>query len=250
MKRVTRSSSIKILAGLPPVKRPRTDNSAEDFAWPCKLRLRSSSSTFSSQPFSPVGPDETFQAASPIAPSRNKYIYEPEGVICKKYEPVYKKRNQKIRSCPNPVTLLNAIEKIKQCAKEKEKYKDLYHEILDKDLIAAEFKCHKERKKNITRSTKEKTLNQKGNPRGDFSKVANYIDKYVLSMNQVVGLNALMEIYFDTDYEGLPSTLRKRISRLKIRLLNYYGDQIMILKTTSNSSVLVINSAIVKKKSL
>ena len=67
-------------------------------------------------------------------------------------------------------------------------------------------------------------------------------------MNQVVGLNALMEIYFDTDYEGLPSTLRKRISRLKIRLLNYYGDQIMILKTTSNSSALVINSAIVKNK--
>ena len=102
---------------------------------------------FSSQTFSLVGPDETFQAALPIVPSRNKYIYEPEGVICKKYEPVYKKRNQKIRSYPNPVTLLNAIEKIKQCAKEKEKYKDLYHEILDKDLIAAEFKCHKERKK-------------------------------------------------------------------------------------------------------
>ena len=67
-------------------------------------------------------------------------------------------------------------------------------------------------------------------------------------MNQVVGLNALMEIYFDTDYEGLPSTLRKRIFRLKIRLQNYYGDQIMILKTTSNSSALVINSAIVKNK--
>ena len=67
-------------------------------------------------------------------------------------------------------------------------------------------------------------------------------------MNQVVGLNALMKIYFDTDYEGLPSTLRKRIFRLKIRLQNYYGDQIMILKTTSNSSALVINSAIVKNK--
>ena len=67
-------------------------------------------------------------------------------------------------------------------------------------------------------------------------------------MNQVVGLNALMEIYFDTDYEGLPSTLRKRIFRLKIRLQNYYGDQIMILKTTSNSSALVINSAIVRNK--
>ena len=111
----------------------------------------------------------------------------------------------------------------------------MYHEILDKDLIAAEFKCHEECPKNLTRSTKEKSLNQKGNPSGDFSKVANYIDKYVSSMNQVVGLNALMEIYFDTDCDCLPPTMRKRRSRFKIRLLNCYGDQIMILETTSNA---------------
>ena len=151
MKRHTRSSLSELLTGLRPVKRPRTDNSVEDFAKPCKLRLRSSSNTFSSPSLSPLGPstfsspsplhtDETFQAASPIAPSRNKY--GSECIICKKYELVCKKRNQKIRSYPNPVTLLNAAEKIKQCAKDKEKYKDLYHEILDKDLIVAEFKCH------------------------------------------------------------------------------------------------------------
>ena len=142
MKRLTRSSSSELLTGLPPVKIPRTDNSAEGFAKPWKLRLRGSLSTFSSPPLSPLGPNGTFQATSPIAPSRNKYIYGPECVICKKYELVYKKRNQKIRSYPNPVTLLNAAEKIKQCAKDKEKYKDLYHEILDKDLIVAEFMCH------------------------------------------------------------------------------------------------------------
>ena len=61
-------------------------------------------------------------------------------------------------------------------------------------------------RKHVTRSTQEKSLNQKGNPSGDFSKVANYIDIYVLSMNQVVGLNALMEIYFDTDCDPLSST--------------------------------------------
>ena len=68
-------------------------------------------------------------------------------------------------------------------------------------------------------------------------------------MNQVVGLNVLMEIYFDTDCDCLASTLRKRRSRLKIKLLNYYGDQIMILETTSDSSAVVINSASVKKQS-
>ena len=70
----------------------------------------------------------------------------------------------------------------------------------------------------------------------------------MLSMNQVVGLNALMEIYFDTDCDCLPSTLRKQRSRLKIRLLNYYRNQIMIFETTSSSSAVVINSANVKYK--
>ena len=83
---------------------------------------------------------------------------------------------------------------------------------------------------------------------GNFSKVESYIDKYALSMNQVVGLNALMEIYFDTDCDCLPSELRKCRSILKIRLLNYYRDQIMILKTTSNSSAVVISSASAKNK--
>ena len=115
------------------------------------------------------------------------YIYVPECVTCKKYELFYKKRNQKIRSYPNPVTLLNAAEKIKQCAKEKEKYKDLYHEILDKDLIAAEFNSHEECPKNLRRSTKEKSLNQKGNPSGDFSKVANYIDKQTCAIHESGG---------------------------------------------------------------
>ena len=141
-----------------------------------------------------------------------------------------------MRSYPNPVTLLNAAEEMKQCAKEKEKCKDLYHEILDKDLIAAEFKYHEECKKNL------------GNPRGDFTKVANFINKYVISVNQVVGLNALMEIYFDTDCGCLRSTLRKQRSSLKIRLLNYYGDQIIILEITSNSSAVIIKSVSVKNK--
>ena len=57
LKILTKSSSNKLLAGLPPVKRPRNDNSAEDTAKPCKVCLRSSASTFSSAPVSPLGPD-------------------------------------------------------------------------------------------------------------------------------------------------------------------------------------------------
>ena len=100
LKRLTRSSPSKLLAGLPPVKRPGLDNSAEDSAKPCKLRLRSSSSTFSSPPRSPLGPDEIFHLASPIVPSQNKYICGPESVICWKYELVYKKKKSKDKKLP------------------------------------------------------------------------------------------------------------------------------------------------------
>ena len=125
---------------------------------------------------------------------------------------------------------------------------DLYHEILDKDLIAAKFKFHEECRKNLTRSNKEMSINQRGNPSGDFSKVASYIDKFVLSMHQAVGWNALIKIYFDKDCDCLSSTMRKRRSRLKIRLLSYYGDQIMKLETKSNSSAVATNSASVKPR--
>ena len=40
-KRLTTSSSSKLLAGPPHVKRSHTDNSDKDFAKPCKLRLKS-----------------------------------------------------------------------------------------------------------------------------------------------------------------------------------------------------------------
>ena len=87
--------------------------------------------------------------------------------------------------------------KIKHCAKDKEKHRNLYREMLDRDLIAAEFKCHEEYRRNLTRSTKENYLNKKGNSSDNFTNVANYIHKYLSLMPQAVGLNALMEIYFD-----------------------------------------------------
>ena len=69
--------------------------------------------------------------------------------------------------------------------------------MLDRDLIAAEFKCHEECRRNLTRSTKENSLNKKGNSSENSKKGANYTDKYLSLMPQAVGLKALMAIYFD-----------------------------------------------------
>ena len=84
LKRLTRSSSIKLLAGLPTVRRPLTEHSAEDFATPCKLHLRSPSSTVSSPPLS-LSRSLSLSVSLSLSPSPSLSL------ISKKYELVYKK---------------------------------------------------------------------------------------------------------------------------------------------------------------
>ena len=87
--------------------------------------------------------------------------------------------------------------------------------MLDRDLIAAEFKCHEECRRNLTRSTKENSLNKRRNSSDNFTSVANYIHKYFSLMPQAVELNALMEIYFDNVSDGLLKMILLNYSRIK-----------------------------------
>ena len=54
--------------------------------------------------------------------------------ICKKFELVRKKKSKKIRSYPRAITLTEAAKNIKESAKLKESYNDLYLEIPTKPL--------------------------------------------------------------------------------------------------------------------
>ena len=88
--------------------------------------------------------------------------------------------------------MTEAAKNIKESAKLKESCNDLYLEIVDKDLIAAEFKCHHECRIDLIRKEKEYT---KRSPIGDFMEVIRYIDKYVLEMNQVISMKKIFEIF-------------------------------------------------------
>ena len=58
--------------------------------------------------------------------------------------------------------------------------KELYYEVSDKYLIVFKFKCYEKCRKDLTRSTLEKYINQNENYSGDLTKVAIYFDKYVI----------------------------------------------------------------------
>ena len=86
-------------------------------------------------------------------------------------------------------------------------YSDLCSEIMDKDLIAAEFKCHHECRIELIRKEKE-TSAQIGNPIVDFLKVTSHIDKYVLEMKQVLSMRITLGFYLigSSDEEVLHRT--------------------------------------------
>ena len=66
---------------------------------------------------------------------------------------------------PQPDTLIEDAERIKQTGEEKEDYSDLYRKICDKDLIPAYNKCQTEL---IRRETK---VRNKNTPVDDFEKI-------------------------------------------------------------------------------
>ena len=126
--KATRSSKQRVVTGLQPVKRKvrnDSENVLESVSPPTTKKLRSMSSP-------------------PPSTSRSRFVYGRECGICHKYELVQKKKGEKIRSYPQHVTLEEAARKIKESAKVKDTFSDLYLKIKDQDLIAVEFKCHNE----------------------------------------------------------------------------------------------------------
>ena len=180
--------------------------------------------------------------------SRNKFVYGRECGICNKYELVRKKKGEKIRLYPQSITLLEAAHKIKESTKMKDAYSDLCLDIMDKDLIAAEFKCHHECRIELIRKEME-TVACKGNPIGDFMKVSSHIDKYVLEMNQVLSMRNATELYLmDSSDEVAKRTAEKRAERLKQRLLDHYHDNILILATRRGADPVIINASNLEKQ--
>ena len=79
--------------------------------------------------------------------------------------------------------------------KKKEKYKELrVKTILVTDLISAEFIYHDKFRKELTRDDRDTSV--VGRPADGFKKVTEYVDNYVLKMNQVVFMNIVYRICY------------------------------------------------------
>ena len=183
-------------------------------------------------------PNPTF---SDSTTKRKSIFYGPNCTICQKYWFNYKKDSK-----PKNVTLEAAAKRICESAAEKQhiyQYKDLYFEILSKpDLIAAEFKCHDECRRNLTRPIIAKPQQSNVNDRENvnLNNVINYIDQNVIVLNQCVGIPSLEQLYSVTECSA--DTKRKRRSRLIQLLKRHYEDKILII-TQTNSPGIVVNSS-------
>ena len=126
---------------------------------------------------------------------------------------------------PQPDTLIEDAERIKQSSEEKEDYSDLYTKICDKDLIAAYNKCRIKLIRWET-TTKARNINRW------FQKAKNHIDRYVIDMNQTIYMKIALSILYWEPSSGMPSTT---LQKCKSRFRNYYHEEIFVLSTQKYS---------------
>ena len=75
-----------------------------------------------------------------------------------------------------PVTTTDAAAKVKESAKSKANYQQTYFNFVEMDLIASEFKLHKECQKMLTRPVRPQTDTTQGDLIGNFDKLVSDID--------------------------------------------------------------------------
>ena len=246
----SRSKRKRLSKGLSPPKRQREFQSP-----PPNYRLRSndqsrSSCTTTSPNITSPNNDNTASTNNYRIGSPSKFIFGSECVICNKYELRYKINGTNHREKPLNLTLITAADVIKESARKKPKYIELWNRIIDVDLVAAEFKYHDKCHKELTRPLKDPLLS-KPQQIGNFDRIVEHINKYVLDLNQVVSMQNALLIYMNLDIsDDHPDTIRKRRSRLKEKLLQHYTNEILILETKPNSWPVIINAKNIQNQTI
>ena len=109
------------------------------------------------------------------------------------------------------------------------------------NLIAAEFKYHDRWWKELMREDRETTT--VGRPNAGFKKAVDYIDNYVVKMNQVVSMKLVYDLcYRYLDSDASKDTVLKRKQRLKNMINDHYGDSVLIIGTRENHPEVIIYS--------
>ena len=134
--------------------------------------------------------------------------------------------------------VLQKEESIKKAAKLKDQ--ELYNEIKDLDLIAKEFRYHKNCYRNFTR---KKSLSEKQEseikPQGNFDAVVNCIEDKIIKQNEAISMSELENLYSVGSYRSLKSKLK---SRIKAK----FSDQLIFLPLDGKK----MSEVIIKKESI
>ena len=149
-------------------------------------------------------------ASQATSSSRNKFVFGKYCVVCDKFELRYKNKDRgEIREYPLLLTLDAPAKAIVKMLEKKEKYKELREKtILVTDLMSAEFKYHNKCRKELTRDNRDTSI--VGRAAGGLKKVTDYVDNYVLKINQVVSMNIVYRICYRAVNRDLrKDTLRK-----------------------------------------
>ena len=112
--------------------------------------------------------------------------------------------------------------------------------VTDTDLIAKEFSKHEKCYLEYTRITSEKsantsTISEKSDIQGNFDAVCEVIEKRVPEEQQCFSMESVVSVY--TINEGD----RQQRYRLKTRLLQKYGDDLLFISHEKHSPQLVIS---------
>ena len=121
-----------------------------------------------------------------------------------------------------PVTTTDAAAKVKESAKSKANYQQIYFNFVEMDLIAYEFKLHKERQKMLTRPVRPQTDTTQGDLIGNFDKLVSDIDWRVTGIDKPLGMETAVKLYLGSDIDEASGETVKKRRREKTKLLDYW----------------------------
>ena len=96
--------------------------------------------------------------------------------------------------------------------KTKAEYQEIFFNIAEMDLIASQFKLHKECWKMLTRPIRVQTNTDRGNPIGNFDKLVSHIDFHLMDLDYALDMGTAVRLYYgsDTDEASGESMTKRR----------------------------------------
>ena len=194
-------------------------------------------STRSMPPFNP--PDVSSNAPIPNSlrlsrrlsfPATNPFMYEVG--ICAICNKVRVKVGDDYQS-PIPLTDKSTMRDIiDYCNLKQDTYAELHLKIQRQDdLIGSNFHYHKKCHRDLTRKPEEKSISVLEDSTGRFKMVTSYIDEHVLTGHKPWFLSEALEMYKPSNKDISLDAQRKRKERLKTKLQEQYGDDLIFLKS-------------------